>query len=133
MSDSSKKCTQWATADEQRKKYVSQQKQGYALAILGGCYLFGAFASSRTIRPTNTMALIIASAVAMGTGIPLARRNDDSQAFDTQTQNLLTTGWISIVVPLVFAKIFIPNIVMVSNRTAKVRPLPDGAVDRGDV
>ena len=48
------------------------------------------------------MALIVAGVIAMGVGIPLARRGDDSQVFEPHTQNLLTTGWASIIVPVIF-------------------------------
>ena len=132
--DPARKCVQWTTVEDQKNKYISQQKQGYALTILGCCYLFGAFASSKTIRPVNTMALIVAGVIAMGVGIPLARRGDDSQVFEPHTQNLLTTGWASIIVPVIFYMLHVADSVY-TKRTwyASKAPYNDDALQIGEI
>ena len=103
MSDSSLTCVQWTTADDQKRKYVSQQTQGLFIAIFGGMYLIGALGSFKKVTLVDTMSLAIAGAIAMGTGVTLVNQKNDATVYGAKTQNLLTTGWASVLVPAIFS------------------------------
>ena len=101
-------CVKWATSVDQADLYKSQKYQGIAISVFGGVYILLAMASIFSPRHRSrpfavTLPLIIAGAVAMGTGIPMATRTDANAVYDSETQNLLVAGWASVIVPIIVA------------------------------
>lgn len=102
MSDPSLKCVQWATDKDQKQKYSSQQTQGIFISLIGATYILAPLFFYKKDNLIAAISMAVAGAIAMGTGVPIANQRDDSKAFDAKTQNLLTTGWASIIVPFLF-------------------------------
>ena len=98
-------CVHWASDADLKAELTKMNNSGIALAVGAGISLTigmimlsvrGAYSAQRM---RTALPIIVASAIALGTSIPLARLNDPTQVFDKQTMNLYNASVGTLVAP----------------------------------